>query len=165
MFFLDPRDRLFEKENTIELFTKNTDNQPATTESNNRRVISLFGDTNPEGYYYEPQRITDDALLSVSFVLIIINLILVFFIQNEHHDTLTKLQFILQLVEYILNLAGSRSSLLAEPIILSNKNSQNYSRPKPDRLSHVDDLLKRAETLTLYVKAMHFLSSALCLTR
>jgi hypothetical protein len=34
-----------------------------------------------------------------------------------------------------------------------------------DRLSHVDDLYKRAEQLTLYVKAMHFLSSAMCLAR
>lgn len=48
---------------------------------------------------------------------------------------------------------------------MNNKNSSNQSRPKTDRLSHVDNLYKRAEQLTLYVKAMHFLSSAMCLAR
>lgn len=86
-------------------------------------------------------------------------------IQSEHHDILGKLQFILQLVDYILNLACSRTSLLTESISLNNRSSDNYSRPKMDRLSHVDGLYKRAEQLTLYVKAMHFLSSALCLAR
>ncbi|CAF1164365.1 unnamed protein product [Rotaria sordida] len=143
----NPHDRLFEQENNIELFTKNTD-QLTTLESNHRRVTAIFGDSKPEGYYYEPQKITEDTLMNI-----------------EHHDTLSKLQFILQLVEYILSLASSRSSLLTESISLNNKNSKNYSRPQVDRLSHVDGLYKRAEQLTLYVKAMHFLSSALCLAR
>ncbi|CAF3755651.1 unnamed protein product [Rotaria magnacalcarata] len=118
-------DQLFEQENNLEIFTKNTD-QLTTIESDNRRVISLFGDSKPEEYYYEPQRIIDDTLL---------------------------------------NATRSRSSLLAESISLNNKNNNNYSRQKTDRLTHVDDLYKRAEQLTLYVKAMHFLSSALCLAR
>ncbi|CAF4262189.1 unnamed protein product [Rotaria socialis] len=126
------RDQLFEQENNLEIFTKNTD-QLTTIESDNRRVISLFGDSKPEDYYYEPQRIIDDTLLNA--------------------------------MEYILNLASSRSSLLAESISLNNKNNNNYSRQKTDRLTHADDLYKRAEQLTLYVKAMHFLSSALCLAR
>ena len=78
---------------------------------------------------------------------------------------MAKLEFILQLVEYILNLASSRTSLLTESLSLSNKKAANIIRPKMDRLSHVDDLYKRAEQLTLYVKAMHFLSSAMCLAR
>lgn len=78
---------------------------------------------------------------------------------------MNKLEFILQLVDYILSLAGSRTSLLTESLSLNNKNSNASSRPKMDRLSHVDDLYKRAEQLTLYVKAMHFLSSAMCLAR
>ncbi|CAF5164218.1 unnamed protein product, partial [Rotaria sp. Silwood1] len=140
-----PHDRLFEQENNIEIFTKNTD-QPTTPELNHQRVTAIFGDSKPEGYYYEPRKITEDTLMN-----------------SEHHDTLSKLQFILQLVEYILSLASSRSSLLTESISLNNKNTNNNVRPKVDRLSHVDDLYKRAEQLTLYVKAMHFLSSALCL--
>ncbi|CAF1040572.1 unnamed protein product [Rotaria sp. Silwood1] len=143
----NPHDRLFEQENNIEIFTKNTD-QPTTPELNHQRVTAIFGDSKPEGYYYEPRKITEDTLMN-----------------SEHHDTLSKLQFILQLVEYILSLASSRSSLLTESISLNNKNTNNNVRPKVDRLSHVDDLYKRAEQLTLYVKAMHFLSSALCLAR
>ncbi|UJR23652.1 hypothetical protein I4U23_026636 [Adineta vaga] len=137
-----PHGRLFEQENHLDFFTKNIDQE--TT----KRVNSLFGDSKPEGHYYEPQKITEDSLMD-----------------NEHHDTLGKLQFILQLVEYILGLATSRTSLLTESISLSNKTNQNYSRSKTDRLSHVDYLYKRAEQLTLYVKAMHFLSSAMCLAR
>lgn len=70
------------------------------------------------------------------------------------------------MVDYILSLASSRTSLLTESLSLNSKNSNsNAPRPKMDRLSHVDDLYKRAEQLTLYVKAMHFLSSAMCLAR
>lgn len=69
------------------------------------------------------------------------------------------------MVDYILGLASSRTSLLTESISLNNKNTNNHPRPKQDRLSHVDGLYKRAEQLTLYVKAMHFLSSAMCLAR
>ncbi|CAF0932547.1 unnamed protein product [Adineta ricciae] len=140
-------DRFFEQENNLEFFGTNPDQQTVAGPLR-RRVSSMFGDTKPEGRYYEPQQITDDTLMD-----------------NEHHDTLNKLDFILQLVDYILNLASSRTSLLTESLSLNNKNSNNSSRPKMDRLSHVDDLYKRAEQLTLYVKAMHFLSSAMCLAR
>lgn len=87
------------------------------------------------------------------------------FVQNGHQDILAKLQFILQLAEYILNLATSRTSLLNESISLSTKHNIDQSRTKLDRLSHADGLYKRAEQLTLYVKVMHFLSSAMCLAR
>ncbi|CAF1046448.1 unnamed protein product [Rotaria sordida] len=144
-----PHDRFFEQENNTDFFTTDIDQQ-TTAGSIRRRVTSIFGDTNPEGRYYEPQKITEDTLMD-----------------TEHHDTLNKLEFILQLVEYILNLASSRTSLLTESLSLNNKNSNNNNlpRPKMDRLSHVDNLYKRAEQLTLYVKAMHFLSSAMCLAR
>jgi serine/threonine-protein kinase ULK/ATG1 len=142
-----PHDRFFEQENNFEFFTTNIDPQSVAGPIR-RRVSSLFGETKTEGRYYEPQKITDDALMD-----------------NEHHDTLNKLEFILQLVDYILNLASSRTSLLTESLSLNTKNSNNLSKPKMDRLSHVDDLYKRAEQLTLYVKAMHFLSSAMCLAR
>ncbi|CAF0816387.1 unnamed protein product [Adineta steineri] len=143
----NPHDRFFEQENNLEFFATNLEQQ-TTTGPLRQRVSSIFGDAKPEGRYYEPQKITDDTLMD-----------------NEHHDTLNKLDFILQLVDYILNLASSRTSLLTESLSLNNKNSNNSSRPKMDRLSHVDDLYKRAEQLTLYVKAMHFLSSAMCLAR
>ena len=71
--FLDPHDRIFEQENNIEFFTKNTDQQ-TTAGPIQRRVNSIFGDSSPEGHYYEPQKITDDTLMDVSVILIIINL-------------------------------------------------------------------------------------------
>ncbi|CAF3804076.1 unnamed protein product [Adineta steineri] len=140
-------DPIFEQENTIDFFTKNNA-QNTTTELIHKRVNTIFGDSQPEGHYYEPQKIVADTLMD-----------------NEHHDTLGKLEFILQLVAYILTLASSRTSLLTESISLNDKNMNKNSQVKPDRLSHVDNLYKRAEQLTLYVKAMHFLSSAMCLAR
>ncbi|CAF4189082.1 unnamed protein product, partial [Didymodactylos carnosus] len=158
-------DRLFEQENTTPVFFntnldqganshENTNNNGALYQYQRQTVNTIFGDSAPEGNYYEPQQITDDALMD-----------------NEHNDTLGKLQFILQLVDYILTLASSRSSLLTETLTYNNKNNIDnnnktpLNRPKMDRLSIVDDLYKRAEQLTLYVKAMHFLSSAMCLAR
>lgn len=144
---IDTQDFYFEQENDIELISKNTDQQ-IDNEPLHRRVNAMFGDAKTENYYYAPQKITDDSLLD-----------------SEHQDILGKLQFILQLADYILILATSRTSILNESVSLNNKNSSNQSRPKTDRLSHVDNLYKRAEQLTLYVKAMHFLSSAMCLAR
>ncbi|CAF1185164.1 unnamed protein product, partial [Didymodactylos carnosus] len=162
---LDTRpDRFFEQENTTPVFfttnfdqgannNGNTNNNGAMYQYQRQTVNTIFGDSAPEGNYYEPQKITDDSLMD-----------------NDHNDTLDKLQFILQLVDYILTLASSRSSLLTESLTYNNKyninnNKTTSNRPKMDRLSIVDDLYKRAEQLTLYVKAMHFLSSAICLAR
>jgi hypothetical protein len=144
---IDSHDQFFEQENDIEFLTTSTDQQ-TTTGPIHRRVNAIFGDSESDNHYYAPQKITDDAIMD-----------------SEHQDILGKLQFILQLVEYILGLASSRTSLLTESISLNNKNSPSQSRTKTDRLSHVDGLYKRAEQLTLYVKAMHFLSSAMCLAR
>jgi hypothetical protein len=63
--FIDPHDRFFEQENNIEFFTTNTDQQ-TTAGQFRRRVSSIFGDTKPEGRYYEPKQITDDTLMDVS---------------------------------------------------------------------------------------------------
>lgn len=62
-FSLDPHDRLFEQENNA-FFTTNTDQQ-GTTGPVRQRITSMFGDINPEGRFYEPQKITDDALMDV----------------------------------------------------------------------------------------------------
>ena len=35
-----------------------------------RRVSSIFGDTQPDGRYYEPQKITDDTLMDVSDIFL-----------------------------------------------------------------------------------------------
>jgi hypothetical protein len=65
--FVDQQGHLFEQENNIGFFTKNTDQQ-TTAGTIHRRVSSIFGDAKPEGHYYEPQKITDDTLLDVSFI-------------------------------------------------------------------------------------------------
>lgn len=62
--YLDPHDRFFEQENNLEFFATNVDPQ-TTAGPIRRRVSSLFGDTQTEGRYYEPQKITEDTLLDV----------------------------------------------------------------------------------------------------
>ena len=64
-----------------------------------------------------------------------------------------------------MNFAKSRTSPLTESLNAITRQNIKSNLPKLDRLSHVDQLYKRAEQLTLYVKAMHFLSSAMCLAR
>ena len=144
--------------------SKTTDQQPAIDPSLHRRVNAIFGDSKADNYYYKPQKMTEEALMDVSFSLKLFHFP-IFSLQDDHQGTLAKLQFILQLAEYILKLATSRTSLLNESISLTTKYNTSQSRTKMDRLSHVDTVYKRAEQLTLYVKAMHFLSSAMCLAR
>lgn len=62
--FSDPHDRFFDQENTLEFFATNLDQQ-TTAGPIRRRVSSIFGETQSEGRYYEPQKITDDALMDV----------------------------------------------------------------------------------------------------
>lgn len=71
LVFLDPHDRFFEQENNLEFFTNNIDQQ-ATAGSIRRRVSSMFGDAKSEGRYYEPQKISDDALLDVCKSLLLL---------------------------------------------------------------------------------------------
>ena len=63
----DLQDRFFEQENNLEFFETNPDQQTVAGPLR-RRVSSMFGDTKPEGRYYEPQQITDDTLMDVSLV-------------------------------------------------------------------------------------------------
>jgi len=142
-----PENLFFDQENELE-FLPNDNDPPTPTGPTPRRVTALFGDSKPDGHYYEPQRITEDTLMD-----------------SEHHDILNKLQFILQLVGYIIDFASARTSLLNQPFQSTNTNVNATTRTKLDRLSYADHLHKRAEQLTLYVKAMHFLSSAMCLAR
>lgn len=64
---IDLHDRFFEQENNLEFFGTNPDQQTVAGPLR-RRVSSMFGDTKPEGRYYEPQQITDDTLMDVSTV-------------------------------------------------------------------------------------------------
>jgi hypothetical protein len=68
LLFIDPHDRFFEQENNIEFFTTNIDPQSVAGPIR-RRVSSLFGETKTEGRYYEPQKITDDALMDVCILI------------------------------------------------------------------------------------------------
>jgi len=63
---LDSYDLFFEQENDLEFLSKNTDQQ-ITTEPIHRRVSVIFGDSKSPDRYYEPQKITDDTLMDVSF--------------------------------------------------------------------------------------------------
>ena len=64
LFLVDPHDRFFEQENNLEFFTTNLEPQSVAGPIR-RRVSSLFGETKTEGRYYEPQKITDEALMDV----------------------------------------------------------------------------------------------------
>ena len=59
---LDTHDRFFEQENNVGYFTADIDHQAASIR---RRVSSMFGDTNSNVHYFEPQKITDETLLDV----------------------------------------------------------------------------------------------------
>jgi hypothetical protein len=67
LIFLDSNDFLFEQENDIEFLTKNMDQQTPTGQIH-RRVNAIFGDTESDDRYYQPQKIIDDTLMDVSFI-------------------------------------------------------------------------------------------------
>uniref|UniRef100_A0A915P5V0 Protein kinase domain-containing protein n=1 Tax=Meloidogyne floridensis TaxID=298350 RepID=A0A915P5V0_9BILA len=72
-----------------------------------------------------------------------------------HNQTLAKLRFVLELIETICSVAENKSN----PIAIAMESSKHRSRQPSS------DAYRRAEQLVLYIRALHILSSALCLTR
>ncbi|XP_067127657.1 serine/threonine-protein kinase unc-51-like isoform X4 [Centruroides vittatus] len=79
-------------------------------------------------------------------------------LQREHNETLAKLNFILALVDCILELAKSKSN----PITAL---TESYNETNIEQISLVSEGYRRAEQLVLYMRALQLLSSSLQLSR
>ncbi|XP_032781426.2 serine/threonine-protein kinase ULK2 [Daphnia magna] len=90
-------------------------------------------------------------------------------LEKEHNDTLAKLNFVLALVECIMDVARNRASPLAAALnesIHTRKNSMASSPPGDGAISPAhSDAQRRAEQLVLYIRALQLLSSALNLSK
>jgi serine/threonine-protein kinase ULK2 len=81
-------------------------------------------------------------------------------LQREHNETLAKLNFVLALVDCVIELARSRAtplSGLAESVNVPVAGSPS----SPGQGGHVTDGQRRAEQLVLLVRALQLLSSGL----
>lgn len=81
---------------------------------------------------------------------------------------MAKLNFILALVECIIDVARNRASPLAAALSESTHaraNSKMASSPPGDISPVVTDAQRRAEQLVLYIRALQLLSSALNLSK
>lgn len=76
-------------------------------------------------------------------------------LDKEHKEILAKLQFVLQLVDSLVQLAQNRSNPLAIFINRSRKASSGETRVQ------LSEAYIRVEQLVIYVRALHMLSSAL----
>jgi len=94
--------------------------------------------------------------------------------EKEHNDTLAKLNFVLALVECILEVARARASPLAAALsesIYSRSPSKTPSSPSGEGGSSsssspaLSEIQRRAEQLVLNIRALQLLSSALSLSR
>ncbi|EFX82024.1 hypothetical protein DAPPUDRAFT_101872 [Daphnia pulex] len=90
-------------------------------------------------------------------------------LEKEHNDTLAKLNFVLALVECIMDVARNRASPLAAALnesIHTRKNTMASSPPGDGAISPAhSDAQRRAEQLVLYIRALQLLSSALNLSK
>ncbi|XP_046464386.1 serine/threonine-protein kinase unc-51-like [Daphnia pulex] len=90
-------------------------------------------------------------------------------LEKEHNDTLAKLNFVLALVECIMDVARNRASPLAAALnesIHTRKNPMASSPPGDGAISPAhSDAQRRAEQLVLYIRALQLLSSALNLSK
>ena len=96
------------------------------------------------------------------------------FLQKEHNETVSKLNFVLALVECVIELAQARSSPLSES--LTGHPGGGQRRPSSDdtRCNNtftlqpggwLSDGQRRLEQMVLYVRALQLLSSSLQLGR
>ncbi|XP_023220462.1 serine/threonine-protein kinase ULK2-like [Centruroides sculpturatus] len=81
-------------------------------------------------------------------------------LEKEHNETLAKLNFVLALVDCILDLARSRSTPISAL-------TDSYVRKEIllEQFSIISEGCRRAEQLVLYMRALHLLSSSLQLSR
>jgi len=103
----------------------------------------------------------EETLLEVSFTELLTTLVLMYFCsQREHNETLAKLNFVLALVDCVIELARSRAtplSGLAESVAAPVAGSPG----SPGQGAHSTDGQRRAEQLVLLVRALQLLSSGL----
>lgn len=105
----------------------------------------LFAASPPPDHYifnFEPPQLTEETLL-----------------EKEHNQTLAKLNFVLALVDCILDLAKSKGAPFAK-IQESNALRQDDSCYKSGMSS-----AGKSEQLVLYIRVLHLLSSALRLAK
>ena len=81
--------------------------------------------------------------------------------QKEHNETVNKLNFVLALVECIIELAHSRSSPLSESV----DQRQGNNAFRLDHIAFVSESQRLMEQLVLYVRALQLLSSSIELAR
>ena len=84
-----------------------------------------------------------------------------FVLQPEHNETVSKLNFVLALVECIIELAQSRSSPLSESVI-DQKPTSTFTL---DHIAFISESQRRMEQLVLYVRALQLLSSSISLAK
>ena len=86
--------------------------------------------------------------------------------QKSHNETVSKLSFVLALVECIIDLAQSRSSPLSESVtekVLSS--SPGGGAAALDHISFMSEGDRCIEQLVLYVRALQLLSSSIQLAK
>ncbi|XP_022243912.1 serine/threonine-protein kinase unc-51-like isoform X1 [Limulus polyphemus] len=81
-------------------------------------------------------------------------------LEKEHNETLARLNFVLALVECVLDLAKSKGTPLAS-LTESFMKNQN----QPGQMSFVTERYRRIEQLVLFVRALQLLSSSLQLAQ
>ena len=87
-------------------------------------------------------------------------------LQKSHNETVSKLSFVLALVECIIDLAQSRSSPLSESVtekVLSS--SPGGGTATMDHISFMSEGDRCIEQLVLYVRALQLLSSSIQLAK
>ena len=93
-------------------------------------------------------------------------LMLLPWLQKSHNETVSKLSFVLALVECIIDLAQSRSSPLSESVtekVLSS--SPGGGTAAMDHISFMSEGDRCIEQLVLYVRALQLLSSSIQLAK
>lgn len=81
---------------------------------------------------------------------------------KEHNETVLKLDFVLALVECVVDLAKSRSSPLTESFVLAD---EKQGTTTPFVTSFVSEKQRHLEQIILYLRALNLLSSSLVMAQ
>lgn len=82
-------------------------------------------------------------------------------LSKEHNETVSKLDFVLALVECIIDLARSRSSPLSESFVFTDEKQGS----NPIVASFVSEKQRHLEQIALYVRALNLLSASLIMAQ
>jgi len=89
----------------------------------------------------------------------------VLLLQKEHIDLRDKFEFVLDLVQCLVEMAKARGSPLAESVLIVDGGTKYGSAPRSEQIQFITESQRCVEQLLLYMRVLQLVASAIQLAQ